>query len=92
MYKMKRYTAAEARARLSDVLDAAERGEAVVVERRGTRFSIRAEKASDRRPTHRRQPLFEWVDPAIEAGQWTWDYVPGRGLTFTSRPTAKRRT
>ncbi len=39
---MKRYTAAKARQQFSLLLDAAERGEPVIVERRGVRFRIRA--------------------------------------------------
>ena len=47
---MKRYSVAEARARFSDLLDAAEQGEPAVIERRGIRFVIRPEA----QPTARR--------------------------------------
>jgi hypothetical protein len=37
---MRRYTAAQARQRLAEVLDTAKSGEAVVIERRGERFRV----------------------------------------------------
>jgi hypothetical protein len=80
---VKRYTSSQVRQRLSAVLDAAERGEHVIIERRGVRFALRAERADDKKRS-RRPPLFEIVDPAVEAGQWTWTWTP-RGLRFKSR-------
>ena len=80
---MKRYTSSQVRQRLSAVLDAAERGEHVVIERRGVRFALRAERASDVRP-RRRRSLIQWLDPAVAEGQWTWTWSP-RGLKFKSR-------
>lgn len=79
---MKRYSAAEARARLADVLDAAERGEVVVIERRGVRFDIR--RRDVRKPTARRRSLIERVDPAIETGQWTWE-LAREGLELVTK-------
>ena len=80
---MKRYTSSQVRERLADVLDAAERGEEVVVERRGVRYSIRAEESV--RPARRlRTPMIEIVDPAVARGEWTWKWKPG-GPTFSSR-------
>ncbi len=79
---MKRFSAATARQRLSHLLDAAERGEGVVIERRGVQFELRSrpKKTGPRR----RPSLVEWVDPAVERGQWIWE--PGaRGLEFTPR-------
>jgi antitoxin (DNA-binding transcriptional repressor) of toxin-antitoxin stability system len=89
---VKRYTSSELRSRLAEILDAAERGEAVVVERRGARFRLIADRAHDTRPSRQRPPLFKIIDPAVEAGQWTWDYVPGRGLRFRSRLPRRRPT
>jgi prevent-host-death family protein len=40
---MKRYSASQARARLAEVLDAAQRGMPVVIERRGVRYVVRVE-------------------------------------------------
>ena len=80
---MKRYTSSQVRERLSDVLDAAERGEAVIIDRRGARFSLRVERAS--RPSARqRAPAIEMLDPAVAAGEWTWTWKPG-GLAFSRR-------
>jgi antitoxin (DNA-binding transcriptional repressor) of toxin-antitoxin stability system len=81
--RVKRYTSSQVRQRLSAVLDAAERGEEVVIERRGVRFALRAERAGGQR-RRRRHSLIEWVDPAVEAGQWTWTWSP-HGLKFKSR-------
>ena len=79
---MKRYTSSQVRERLSDVLDAAERGEPVIIERRGVRYAIRAEGRTP--PARRRRPLVDIVDPAVADGEWTWTWR-SRGLTFTPR-------
>lgn len=79
---MKRYTSSQVRERLADVLDAAERGEEVIIERRGVRYSVRAERASSTR--RRRRPIIETVDPAVAAGEWTWTWKRD-GLTFSSK-------
>ena len=85
MYVMKRYTSSQVRERLSDVLDAAERGEEVVIERRGARFFLRVE-GSDRPAARRRgRPAIEILDPAVAKGEWTWAWKP-TGLAFTKRP------
>lgn len=83
---MKRYTAAQARARLSDALNDAEAGTPVVIERRGVRFSlVRESSAPEGSPPPKRSSLVEILDPAVERGQWTW--APARGrLRFTARP------
>jgi antitoxin (DNA-binding transcriptional repressor) of toxin-antitoxin stability system len=84
MYVMKRYTSSQVRERLSDVLDAVERGEDVVIERRGARFSLRIERSG--RPAPRRgRPAIEILDPAVAEGEWTWTWKP-TGLAFTKRP------
>jgi antitoxin (DNA-binding transcriptional repressor) of toxin-antitoxin stability system len=75
---MKRYSVAEARARFSDLLDAAEQGEPAVIERRGVRFVIRPE-VSVRRGG--RQKMIESVDPDVAKGQWTWEWSAA-GLEF----------
>jgi antitoxin (DNA-binding transcriptional repressor) of toxin-antitoxin stability system len=81
--QMKRYTASGLRARLSEVLDAAERGEEVLIERRGTRFALHAHRPGRAVRTHR-VPLFDIVDPAVADGRWTWAWS-ARGLTFKRR-------
>ena len=82
---MKRYSVAEARARFSDLLDAAEKGEPAGIERRGVRFVIRPE--GGQRRTGRRN-MIAYLDPAVADGQWTWDF--GRsGLVF--KPRSRRK-
>lgn len=81
-----RYTVAHVRERLSDALDQAERGEAVIIERHGTRFrlSVVSEAPPHRR---RRKPRIEILDPAIADGQWSWSWTP-KSLSLQPR---KRR-
>ena len=81
VHTMKHWKVAEARARFGEILDEAERGNPVVVERRGVRFRLTAEPAAPRNAAAK--PLFEFVDPALD-GQWTWKSGP-RGLTFSAR-------
>lgn len=82
---MKRYSVAEARARFSDLLDAAEQGQPAVIERRGVRFVIRPEE-SQRRGA--RQKMIEFVDPDVAKGQWTWE-LSTAGLEFKGGQSAK---
>lgn len=79
---MKRYTAAQARARLSHILDTAEAGDAVVIERRGMRFTLQADRV--RRRTVRRASIIQFADPAVTEGRWTWTWGP-KGLRFARR-------
>jgi antitoxin (DNA-binding transcriptional repressor) of toxin-antitoxin stability system len=75
---MRRFSIKEARSRMTEVLDLAERGEIVVIEREGVRFQIIAENAKVAR---KRSPILEILDPAIERGTWTWAEGT-RGLQF----------
>ena len=79
---MKRYTSSQVRARLADVIDAAERGEEVIIERRGVRYSVRAERATPVQRT--RKSLIQSVDPGVAAGEWTWTWNAD-GPTFSSK-------
>ena len=79
---MKYLKVAEARARFGEILDQAENGAAVVIERRGVRFRLGAETGS--RPAAAKPVLFEFVDPGVMSGQWTWKAGPD-GLTFAGR-------
>lgn len=81
---MKHVRVAEARARFGELLDAAEQGNPVVVERRGIRFRIVAETSKQPPPE---APMFDFVDREVLSGSWTWESGP-RGLKFSSR---KRR-
>jgi hypothetical protein len=87
MYFVKGFSVAEARARFGDLLDQAEQGESVVIERRGVRFTLRSEPVG---PTPPARPFFEWLDPAVDAGQWTWDLTRS-GATFRAPRPRKRR-
>jgi antitoxin (DNA-binding transcriptional repressor) of toxin-antitoxin stability system len=78
---MKRYSAAAARQHLSDVLDLAEAGEPVTIERKGVRFVVVAE--TPKRATRVRK-LFSWMDEVVASGQWTWARSE-RGVTVRAR-------
>jgi hypothetical protein len=84
---MKGFTVAEARARFGDLLDEAEQGKSVVIERHGVRFLLRAESATTVRDTPR---ILEWIDPEVESGQWSWD-VTAKGATFKPRRKRPKR-
>jgi hypothetical protein len=75
---MKRYSTAKARAELSTLLDAAENGEVIVIERRGVRFSLRSE-GRKKPQAKRRRSRIGYVDPMVLEGQWTWS-TGARGL------------
>jgi hypothetical protein len=79
---MKKYTVSLVRERLSDALDQAERGEAVLIERRGVTYRLSVEKPRrSRRPAPAR---IEILDKAVDAGEWTWDWQDGE-LRFRAR-------
>jgi hypothetical protein len=82
----KRYTVATVRERLAEALDDAERGVPVIIERRGVRYRLTVEKPAARAAA-RRTPKIEVLDPAITAGDWTWDWSPS-GMTF--QPARRR--
>ena len=89
MYSMKRFTVAEARARFGDLLDEADQGETVIIERRGVRYTLKSQPAPARRAPKKTR-YFEWVDPAVMSGQWTWTLTKS-GLRFTPRRPRKQR-
>jgi len=78
---------AEARARFGEILDAAEKGLPVVIERRGVRFRVIAEAA--RKVVAADETVFDFVDPAVSSGQWTWRADATKGMQFA--PRRKRR-
>jgi hypothetical protein len=84
---MKGFTVAEARARFGDLLDQAEHGDTVVIERHGVRFVLQAEP---KRPAPVGVQPFEWLDPVVEAGEWTWD-LASAGVRFRPRRRQPRR-
>jgi hypothetical protein len=79
---VKGFSVAEARARFGDLLDQAEQGERVVIERRGVRFWLQSEPPAAPPPS--REAFFEWLDPRVEAGEWTWNLTRG-GARFRAR-------
>ena len=80
---MKNLKVAEARARFGDVLDEAERGVPVYIERRGVRFKVVAEVAEPPRKSAAAE-VFAFVDADVMSGNWTW--TAGRkGLRFSAR-------
>ena len=84
---VKRYSVAQARIHFSHLLDAAEAGDAVVIERRGTRFRLETDRSGGGRAVRRtagQRRIIEHVDPAVMAGEWTWEWA-GTGLRFKAR-------
>ena len=86
---MKRYAAAKARQQFSLLLDTAERGESVIIERRGVRFRLQVEQQPALKATPRRATVIEFVDPAVAAGRWSWDWGP-EGLRFVAAERGRR--
>jgi hypothetical protein len=74
-----RYTAAQARQRFFEILDEAEAGTPVVVERRGVRFEVRAEVPRSRRTG---SSSIEILDQAVDDGNWSWA-LDDAGLQFS---------
>lgn len=81
VHMKKTYTVARARQHLAQVLDEAEGGTDVVIERRGVRFTVRA--TSRVRPSKKASRI-EIVDPAVEAGTWSWSWSDASGLGFST--------
>jgi antitoxin (DNA-binding transcriptional repressor) of toxin-antitoxin stability system len=81
---MTAFRVAEARARFGDLLDEAESGGTVVIERRGVRFLL-APEAPSTAPARSRGRL-AYVHPDVESGTWTWA-SSARGLRFRPRRT-----
>ena len=82
----KRYTVVQARERLSTVLDEAEQGKPVFIERRGVRYQVSVVASHRRR--RKAAPAIEITDPAIENGQWSWTWG-AQGVSF--RAARKRK-
>jgi len=89
MYFMRRYSTAQARVHLAQVLDLAEEGQDVIIERRGVRFLVRPIQP-EKKTRARKTPRIEVLDPAVDAGQWTWGWSEG-GLEFIDRRGKRRR-
>ncbi len=79
---MTKVTAAAARSQLSHLLDVAEQGEEVVVERRGVHFRLVLDVPS--REQIQPSPLII-DDPEVLAGNWTWRSAENGQLVFQAR-------
>jgi hypothetical protein len=86
--RVKRYSTAQARKHLADLLNAAEAGQRVMIERRGVRFLLQADTARSRGTGARPKMTIDIVDPAIAEGEWTWTWGR-RGVRFASRRRAR---
>jgi antitoxin (DNA-binding transcriptional repressor) of toxin-antitoxin stability system len=80
---MKGFKVAEARARFGDLLDQAEHGEPVFIERKGVRFLLSVVPPTPS-PAAGRTAFFTAVDPDVMSGEWTWTFGP-KGLAFRPR-------
>ena len=80
---------AEARAKFSHLLDEADQGETVIIERHGVQYTLKSQPAQTK-PHPAKNRYFEWVDPAVMSGQWTWTLTK-KGLRFKPRRPRKRR-
>ena len=87
---MKRYTASQLRARLSEALDEVERGGEVTVDRGKQSFRIVAAPSVTTTKTRRRKLDFHLTDARILEG-WTWE-PQGPGLPMRLRSRSRRRT
>jgi prevent-host-death family protein len=72
---MHRYTVAQARQHLADVLDEVETGEEVVIERRGVKFTVK--RVEPTKKTRGAKPRLTIEDPNVAAGTWSWEWSPG---------------
>jgi len=83
---MKTYTVAMVRERLAQALDEAQQGQPVFIERRGVTYRISVETPASSGRVRRRS--IEILDPAVERGQWTWDWTP-RQMRFRGKRRAR---
>ena len=90
LYTMRRYSVAQARQHLAEVLDSAEAGEDIVIQRRGTSFVVKQLDGGPAKRSHRRAPLFEILDSAVEAGDWCWMQTPQGSLAFVAGAKRKK--
>lgn len=85
---MNRYSVGDARKQMAHVLDEAEKGQGVIIERKGVLFRLSLD--APKRPAHRaKPPQLEILDAAVENGTWTWDMKAKGEIKFV--PTAKKR-
>jgi antitoxin (DNA-binding transcriptional repressor) of toxin-antitoxin stability system len=86
---MKQYTVSELREHLAGALDRAERGESVLIARRGQRFRIVADTPSS--PKARAKAFFQVTDPRLLETGWTWEWAaPGHRMRLRTTRRSKR--
>jgi antitoxin (DNA-binding transcriptional repressor) of toxin-antitoxin stability system len=86
VHAMKRYTVSQVRERFAEALDHADKGVPVVIERKGVRYSLQVEPTPA--PSRKRKSIITYMDPAVAAGQWSWEMGPD-GLEFRDRRPKK---
>ena len=86
--QMKNYTAAQARQHLSDLLTCAERGQEVIIERRGVQFALSA--VENKKVDARRRSMIDRMDPSVADASWSWNF-DGNGLAFEVDPLKRER-
>ena len=86
VHSMKYLKVAEARERFGEMLDTAEGGQPVFIERRGVRFKVSVEPV--RRSGGIEGSPFDFVAADVMTGRWTWT-TGSKGLRFV--PRKKRR-
>ncbi len=78
---MKQYSVSDLREHLAGAFDRAERGEPVIIARRGRRFRIVADAPSG--PRARTKAFFQVTDPRLLETGWSWEWTaPGRSIIF----------
>ena len=76
-------SATESRKRLFQLFDACDRGEDVRIVRRGAVYRLSV--AGPRKKAPKASVTLEWMDPAVERGQWTFESSSRGGVTFKAR-------
>jgi antitoxin (DNA-binding transcriptional repressor) of toxin-antitoxin stability system len=88
---MKRYTASQLRAHLSEALDEVERGGEVSVDRGKQTFSIVVARPRAKPKARRKQLDFQLLDERLLDG-WTWEWQgPGRPMKLRVAGPRRRR-
>lgn len=76
-------SATESRKRLFELFDACDRGDDVRIVRRGTTYRLSV--AGPRKRPAKGSITVEWVDPAVERGQWTFEASSKGSVAFKAR-------
>ena len=84
---MTRVKATEARQEFFRLLDAAEKGETVIVERKGARFRLSLIEAG---PEPASTSPVQVNDPDVLSGNWSWVGAPDGQLQFRARRSRRK--